>query len=154
LEIDVLGSGIVALIETVEANYSNSILASSPIPQSACRGRGGRSSSLPMWKLLVRLLIELFFKLSVLKLELFALFLLFVLSKLLTLSAYSGGCSEVLVVGVRRASGVELRVGVGNGVISVLADTSTSSASLYHFLLLVYFPQPSWPRRPSLHCFS
>jgi hypothetical protein len=35
---------------------------------------------------------------------------------------------------VRVATGLVLRVGVGEGVISVLGDTSTSSASLYHFL--------------------
>lgn len=104
-------------------------------------------------KLLVRLFKELLFKLSGLNPELLALcalFTLFVLSKLLTLSAYSGGFSEVLgAAGV--GSGVELNVGVGDGVISVLGDISTSSASLYHFLLLVYFPQPSCPRRPSFH---
>jgi hypothetical protein len=37
-------------------------------------------------------------------------------------------------MGVRVATGLVLRVGVGEGVISVLADTSTSSASRYHFL--------------------
>ena len=78
------------------------------------------------------------------------LFALFVLSKLLTLSAYSGAGPEV-VVGAGMGSGLELIVGIGEGVISVLEDISTSSASLYHFLLLVYLPQPSWPRRPSFH---
>jgi hypothetical protein len=93
-------------------------------------------------KLLVRLFRELLLKLSVLNPELFALCVLFVLSKLLTLSAYSRGGCEVLAAG-GKLSRLELMVGVGDGVISVLADTSTSSASLYHFLLLVYFPQPS-----------
>lgn len=108
-----------------------------------------------MVRLLVRLFVELFFKLSGLNpelLALFVLFALFVLSKLLTLSAYSGGGgSEVVVAGVRKTSELELSVGVGEGVISVLGDTSTSSASLYHFLLLVYLPHPSCPRRPSFH---
>lgn len=103
-------------------------------------------------KLLVRLFKELRFKLSGLKPELLlcVLFTLFVLSKLLTLSAYSCAGSEV-GLGAGVGSGLELIVGVGEGVISVLGDISTSSASLYHFLLLVYLPQPSWPRRPSFH---
>jgi len=106
-------------------------------------------------KLLVLLFKEFLFKLSGLKPELLALcvlFTLFVLSKLLTLSAYSGGASEVVET-AGMASGLEFSVGVGEGVISVLGDISTSSASLYHLLLLVYFPQPSWPRRPSFHYF-
>lgn len=46
----------------------------------------------------------------------------------------NGGKEIVLVeaVGVRVASGLVLRVGVGDGVISVEGDTSTSSASRYH----------------------
>jgi hypothetical protein len=103
-------------------------------------------------KLPVLLFKELLFKLSGLKPELLlcVLFALFVLSKLLTLSAYSGAGSEA-IIGAGRGSGLELIMGVGEGVISVLGDISTSSASLYHFLLLVYLPQPSWPRRPSFH---
>jgi hypothetical protein len=135
--------------------HSNPILASSPMPQFVCCGRGGLSSSLPPVKLLVLLFKEFLFKLSGLKPELLALcvlFTLFVLSKLLTLSAYSGGASEVVET-AGMASGLEFSVGVGEGVISVLGDISTSSASLYHLLLLVYFPQPSWPRRPSFHYF-
>jgi hypothetical protein len=53
---------------------------------------------------------------------------------LFTLSAYSGGASEGLVMDVRVVSGVLLRVGVGDGVISVEGEISTSSASRYHFL--------------------
>lgn len=55
-------------------------------------------------------------------------------------------------VGVLRViSGLLLRVGVGEGVISVEGDTSTSSASRYHFRRRVYRPQPSTPRRPFCH---
>ena len=53
------------------------------------------------------------------------------------LSAYSGGRSDCDVTGLRISSGVVLRVGVGDGVTSVLGVISTSSASLYHFLRLV-----------------
>lgn len=51
-------------------------------------------------------------------------------------SSYCGGGSAdgAVDTGVRVAVGLVLRVGVGEGVTSVLADTSTSSASLYHFL--------------------
>jgi hypothetical protein len=52
---------------------------------------------------------------------------------------------------VRVASRLALRVGVGEGVISVLAVISTSSASRYHFLRRVYRPHPSTPRRPFCH---
>jgi hypothetical protein len=126
-------------------NYSKPILASSPIPQSDSLGRGGRSSSLCVAKLLVRLFTELFFKLSVLKPEplLLVLFVLFPLSKLFTLSSYPGAGAEVLAIGESEGSGLASRRGVGDGVISVLGDTSTSSASLYHFRLLVYLPHPS-----------
>lgn len=135
------------LLNCVHVVYSKPILASSPIPQSVCCGRGGLSSSLPPVKLLVRLFNELFLKWSGRNPEALALcvlFMLFVLSILLMLSAYSGGGSDVLrAAAAGMGSGVELTVGVGDGVISVLGEISTSSASLYHFLLLVYFPQPS-----------
>jgi hypothetical protein len=50
--------------------------------------------------------------------------------------SYWGGGSDdgVMEMGVRVAMGLLLWVGVGEGVISVLADISTSSASRYHFL--------------------
>lgn len=48
--------------------------------------------------------------------------------------------------------GGEMERGVGEGVISVEGETSTSSASRYHFRRRVYFPQPSWPLRPFCHC--
>lgn len=55
-------------------------------------------------------------------------------------------------VGVLRViSGLLLRVGVGEGVISVEGETSTSSASRYHLRRRVYRPQPSTPRRPFCH---
>ncbi len=41
---------------------------------------------------------------------------------------------ELVVKEVRVVDGLVLRVGVGAGVISVEGETSTSSASLYHFL--------------------
>lgn len=44
--------------------------------------------------------------------------------------------------------------GVGQGVTSVLAVISTSSASRYHFLRLVYLPQVSCPRFPFCHWTS
>lgn len=72
----------------------------------------------------------------------------------------NGGEDMVLMeaVGVRVDSGlwIELvllvRVGVGEGVISVEGETSTSSASRYHFRRRVYRPQPSTPLRPFCHC--
>jgi hypothetical protein len=114
--------------------YSNPILASSPIPQSASLGLGGLSSSLTFFKLklLLRLAVPavpLLLTLPCLKPDPEPLLLV-----LLTLSAYSGGASEGLVTDVRAVSGVLLRVGVGEGVISVLGVISTSSASRYHFL--------------------
>lgn len=119
-------------------SHSNPILASSPIPQSASFGPGGLSSSLTVdgFKLPLRLVVPLLLKCPGLKPELLLLVLL-------TLSAYSGGGSEGLVKDVRVVSGVLLRVGVGEGVIWVLGEISTSSASRYHFLLLVYRPHAS-----------
>lgn len=60
---------------------------------------------------------------------------------------------EVVVVFVSgfAVRGGEMERGVGEGVISVLGDTSTSSASRYHFRRRVYFPQPSTPLRPFCH---
>ncbi len=59
---------------------------------------------------------------------------------ILALSAYSGrgsvkdgGGIVVAKVGVCCAPGLVSRVGVGAGVISVEGETSTSSASRYHF---------------------
>jgi len=46
-------------------------------------------------------------------------------------------------IGVCCAPGLVSRVGVGEGVISVDGETSTSSASRYHFRRRVYLPQPS-----------
>lgn len=119
-------------------SHSNSILASSPIPQSAPLGPGGLSSSLSVggFKLPLRLVVSLLLKCPGLKPELLLLVLW-------TLSAYSGGASEGLVKDVRVISGVLLRVGVGEGEIWVLGEISTSSASRYHFLLLVYRPHAS-----------
>ena len=107
------------------------LLASSPIPQSASLGLGGLSSSLVVFKL--RLLPLLPVPAVPLLLELPGLNPEPLLSVLFTLSAYSGGASEGLGMDVRDVSGVVLRVGVGEGVISVEGETSTSSASRYHF---------------------
>jgi hypothetical protein len=79
-------------------------------------------------------LVELF----VLALSLLDLSLL-MLSLMLILSVYSGGGSaKTAEIGVWvGVSGLLLRVGVGEGVISVEGETSTSSASRYHLRRLV-----------------
>jgi hypothetical protein len=79
--------------------------------------------------------VELFvLALSLLDLSLLDLSLL-----MLILSVYSGGGSaKTAAIGVRvGVSGLLLRVGVGEGVISVEGETSTSSASRYHLRRLV-----------------
>ena len=118
-------------------SHSIKLLASSPMPQSASLGLGGLSSSLVMILKLLLLLavpvvpaVPLLLILPDLKPEVLLLVLF-------TLSAYSGGASEELVMDLRVISGVVLRVGVGEGVISVDGEISTSSASRYHFLRLV-----------------
>jgi hypothetical protein len=137
--------------------YSSPILASSAMPQSDSLGRKGLSSSLAILKLLpVPLLLR--FAGLLLNPELFVLepSLLFVLSAfdfpllILALSMYSGMCSvnEGEVVGIAEIGvccdpGLVSRVGVGEGVISVEGETSTSSASRYHLRRRVYRPQPS-----------
>ena len=118
-------------------SYSSPILTSSPIPQSASLGRGGLSSSLVFLSLTLKLLlllaaVPLLLILPGLNTDPEPLLLV-----LFTLSAYSGGASDGLVIEVRVVSGVELRVGVGEGVISVEGEISTNSASRYHFLLRV-----------------
>ena len=95
------------------------------------------SSSLARLKLLLRLVPRLLI-LPGLKPELLVLLL-----SLLISSEYLGGGSERFETGARLTSILLSRVGVGEGVISVLGDISTSSASRYHFLLLVYLPHPS-----------
>jgi hypothetical protein len=115
--------------------YSIKLLASSPIPQSASLGLGGLSSSLTVFTLKLLLLLAVpAVPLLLIPLGLDSEPLLLVL---FTLSAYSGGASEGLVMDVRAVSGEVLRVGVGEGVTSVDEDISTSSASRYHFLRLV-----------------
>jgi hypothetical protein len=126
--------------------YSSPILTSSAIPQSDSLGRGGLSSSLAILKLLpVPLLLKsagLLLNPELLVLELSLLFVLSALDLLLlilALSMYSGICSvnegvnvSGAEIGVLCAPGLVSRVGVGEGVISVEAETSTSSASRYH----------------------
>jgi hypothetical protein len=118
-------------IMTLFTHYSNPILASSPMPQSASLGLGSLSSSLVFCKL--RLLLRLAVPAVPLLLILPVLNPDPLLLVLFTLSAYSGGASEGLVMDVRAVSGELLRVGVGDGVISVEEEISTSSASRYHF---------------------
>lgn len=134
---------VFAAYHTLCHTYSIKLRASSPIPQSASLGLcGGLSSSLVVFKLTLLLLppVPLLLILPGLKSETLLESLLLVL---FTLSAYSGGASEGLVMEVRAVSGVVLRVGVGEGVISVDGEISTSSPSRYHFLRLVYRPQES-----------
>ena len=118
-------------IHVILQSYSNPILASSPIPQSASLAVCGLSSSLLFaLKLLPLLLLPLLLILPALKLEL-------LLSKLLMLSAYSGGGKFSFSVWERgccmTSAFVLVRLGVVAGVTSVLGVISTSSASRYHF---------------------
>ena len=69
---------------------------------------------------------------------------------MLSLSLYSGTVSMKLDCCCEPE--FDSRFGVGEGVISVDAEISTNSASRYHFRRRVYRPQPSWPRRPFIHC--
>ena len=146
-------------------DYSNPILTSSARPQSDSLGCGGLSSSLVILKLLpVPLLLRsvgLLFnaELFVLELSLLLVSALDLPLLILALSTYSGMCSvnegvevSVVEIGFCCAPGLVSRVGVGEGVISVEGETSTSSASRYHLRRRVYRPQPSWPRRPFCHC--
>lgn len=109
--------------------------ASSPIPQSASFAVAGRSSSEAEVRVLLLLLDSLCD--PELNPELLEL-----VSSLLKLDAYSGGSSEIIAAFVA-VLGFLYSAGVGEGVISVLDVTSTSSASRYHFLRLVYLSQPS-----------
>lgn len=122
--------------------YSNPILASSAIPQSDSLALGSLSSSLVILKLLpVPLLLKSAGLLLRPKLLVEDPSLLLVLSALdlallmLALSVNSGNGSIINCVetGVTCAPGLVSRVGVGDGVISVDGETSTSSASRYHF---------------------
>jgi hypothetical protein len=129
-----------------EGCYSNPILRSSAIPQSASLALGSLSSSLVMLKLLpVPLLLKSAGLLLNPELFLDEPSLLLVLSALdlplliLALSVYSGTGSVndgveigVAEVGVCCAPGLVSRVGVGEGVISVEGEISTNSASRYH----------------------
>ena len=137
--------------------YSNPILTSSAIPQSASLALGTLSSSLAILKLLpVPLLLksdgldlkpELFVDEPSLLLVLSALDLaLLILAR--SVNSGIGSVNDgveigVAEVGVCCAPGLVSRVGVGAGVISVDGETSTSSASRYHFRRRVYRPQPS-----------
>lgn len=105
----------------------------------------GRSSSEARLRELCRLGVRRF-NFPVLNPELIELAL-----SLLTLSEYSGGGSCDILAEERVVMGLLFSVGVDDGVISVLEEISTSSASRYHFLLRVYLPHPSRPRRPFFH---
>jgi len=116
--------------------HSRPIRASSPIPHSDSLSRiglcpGKPSSSLGMSTLFFPLVL-LLLGAPGLKPELLVLAL-----SSATVSVYFGGDS----FGIMEA--VVLCVGVTDGVTSVLAVTSTSSASRYHFRRRVYLPQPS-----------
>lgn len=130
-------NGGICRVSKLSNTHSIKLLASSPIPQSASLGLGGLSSSLPVFKLKLLLALPAVPLLLMLPGLMSETLLESLLLVLFTLSAYSGGASEGLVMDVRAVSGVVLRVGVGEGVISVDAEISTSSASRYHFLRLV-----------------
>lgn len=134
--------------------YSSPILASSPIPQSPSLSRWGiwpgkTSSSSGELKLSLPLAEE---RLSVpdLNPEDFVLESSSAAASLLLSADWPVSPGDRLLSRLGRLLWVG--VGVGEGVISVLAVISTSSASRYHFLRRVYLPQPSCPRRPFCHC--
>lgn len=147
------------VIKNVGYHYSNPIFASSPIPQSPSRALCGRcpgkvsSSALRSTLLTFPVVLALFAapglnpELLVLELSSWILseggFPLIVEAIVLVRDRCFWGS-----ISTSRSGG-----GVEQGVISVLAVTSTSSASRYHFRRRVYFPQPSCPRRPFCHYF-